>query len=583
MPYKENQIDKGMEIAKKSQGNKSNSKKTNNIKQRSKKKDVAKLQSPNSISKKIKKLFSGSTLPKKSNLKFILKNLTIDNIESYEIISQYSVGVCTVYIVKDETGKISYLAQEPKIDEKGKIIYTRIMNYLFVSLAYEVTEKEKNIENFVRQRILDIGKELGLFRKTAMLIDQLQYYAVRDAFGYEIIDVLMNDPNIEDISEENYLQPVGIAHKEYGDYGLLDTNVKFYTMESANSFVQKLVQKTEKSMTAAIPYIDTMTKQGHRIAATFGKEISLPGPNFTIRKFSEEPITIIKLLEYGTLNLLMASYVWLLLESKAFALVIGSTSAGKTTTISALNSLLNPQMKITTIEDTPELKIGHVHWQKLITRKTSSLFEDKYEITMDDLIRLALRSRPDYIIVGEVRGKEISSLIQAVATGHGGLTSFHASDPESAFVRMQSPPMNVHVGGQMLISVILQQNKLIDTHGNSSRRITKIAEVVPKQNKVTLETIFEWDVESNRFLPNNIHEVIKKSSRLKEIALTNGWNTQDIISQLVLRMCYLDKMKRNNIIKFDDVSKELEKFYFLPLERYKVMLESPSNVLDFTN
>ncbi|WP_299290119.1 type II/IV secretion system ATPase subunit [Nitrosopumilus sp.] len=556
------------------------SEKTKDIKnKKSFKKSQFKSQSKNSPFSKIQKMLTGSALPKKSNLKFILQNLTVSSLENYEIIKTYPIGECTIYIAKDNTGKLSYMAQEPEIDEGGKRAYTQIMNYLFVSLTYEINEKEKNLEEFVRKRILEIGKELGMFRKTALLIEELTYYAIRDSFGYGIIDVLMHDPNIEDISEENFLHPVGVAHREFGDFGLLDTNIRFYTMESANSFVQKLVQKTEKSMTAAIPYIDTMTKQGHRIAATFGKEVSLPGPNFTIRKFTEEPITIVKLLQFGTLDLLIAAYVWLLLESKAFVLVTGSTSAGKTTTIGALNSLINPQMKITTIEDTPELKINHRHWQKLITRKTSSLFEDKYEITMDDLIRLSLRSRPDYIIVGEVRGEEISSLIQAVATGHGGLTSFHASSPESAFVRMESPPMNVHVGGQMLISVILQQNRLVDAHGNSSRRIIRITEVIPKDNKVSLETIFEWNAEQKRFLPNNVLGVVKKSARLAEIALTNGWKEEDLIAELVIRMAYLNNMREKGIVKFEDVSKEFEKFYFLPMERYKILLESTAEFL----
>ncbi|MGI0010049.1 MAG: type II/IV secretion system ATPase subunit, partial [Nitrosopumilaceae archaeon] len=404
--------------------------------------------------RKLGKLFKSKSSDN-LKLKFVLENLAIDNLESYKILSNYDIGPSKIYITTNESGKIFYLIAEPSIDKIGKILFSRIMNYLYVSLSSELKDQEKDIQEFVRKKILEISKTLGVYQHTMKIIDVLLYYIIRDSFGFGIIDVLMKDSNIEDILEESFEHPVGIIHRKFGEYGILDTNIRFSSRESVNSFVQKIVQKTGKSLTAAVPYIDTMTKEGHRIAATFGKEVSLPGANFTIRKFSEEPYTITMLLEMGTLNPLIAAYVWLLLEAKAFLLVTGATSAGKTTTIGALSTLINPQMKITTIEDTPELKIGHTHWQRLITRKSSGIFEDKYEVTMDDLVRLSLRSRPDYTIVGEVRGKEISSLIQAVATGHGGLTSFHATDANSALVRMQSPPMNVHVGGQMLITAII--------------------------------------------------------------------------------------------------------------------------------
>ena len=399
---------------------------------------------------------------------------------------------------------------------------------------------------------------------------------MRDSVGYGIIDALMQDPNLEDIVEESFNQPVGVIHKKFGEFGILDTNIKFESLENCNAFVQKLVQRTGKSMTAAVPYIDSMTKEGHRIAATFGKEISLPGPNFTIRKFSKRPYTITKLMKMGTISPLIAAYVWVLLDSKAFVLVIGSTAAGKTTTIGALSSMLNPQMKITTIEDTPELRMGHTHWQRLITRKSSSILSDKYEVTMDELVRLSLRSRPDYVVVGEVRGAEISSLFQAVATGHGGLTSFHASDASAALVRMESPPMNVHLSGQMLISVILRQNRLVDPDGKVHRRITEVSEVIPERNKIRLKKILGWDPVSMSFYPDDVMDLIKNSERLQEIAVINGWTEGDLMSQIVTRICYLNKMLQDDIIEFEEVTKELNKFYYNPLERYLTLLGTKS-------
>jgi flagellar protein FlaI len=319
-----------------------------------------------------------------------------------------------------------------------------------------------------------------------------------------------------------------------------------------------------------------MTKEGHRIAATFGKEVSLPGPNFTIRKFSEKPYTISQLLQIGTISPLMAAYVWVLLDSKAFVLIIGSTAAGKTTTIGALSSLINPQMKITTIEDTPELRIGHTHWQRLITRKGSSIFADKYEVSMDDLVKISLRSRPDYIVVGEVRGEEISSMIQAVATGHGGLTSFHASDANATLVRMEGPPMNVHLSGQMLISTILRQNRLAGSDGKVVRKVTEITEVLPRQNKIELKKVLGWDASTMKFYPENVQELVNRSERLQEISTINGWSKEELTSQIVTRVCFLNKMVQSNITDFDMVSEELKGFYYDPLEKYLSVLSAKS-------
>lgn len=540
--------------------------------------DAKKSQTKGSVSftEKLNKMFSSGEKSKtKSKIIFQLESLEITNLESYEIFSSYDVGECKVHICKNSNGKTFYLISEPNIDKIGKAMYAKIMRFLYVTLPSDV-DTISSMRIFLKKKIIDISRKLKIDQHTIPILDTLLYYIMRDSFGYGLIDVLINDPNLEDILEESYNKPVGVIHKKFGEFGILDTNIQFNSLESCNAFVQKLVQRTGKSMTAAVPYMDSMTKEGHRIAATFGKEISLPGPNFTIRKFSEKPYTITMLLEMGTINPLIAAYVWTLLDSKAFILVIGSTAAGKTTTIGALSSLINPQLKITTIEDTSELRIGHTHWQRLITRKSSSILSDKYEVTMNELIKLSLRSRPDYIVVGEVRGEEISSLIQAVATGHGGLTSFHASDSSAALVRMQSPPMNVHLSGQMLISVILRQNRLVDPDGKISRRITEVTEIIPENNKIRLKKVMGWDPSSLAFYPNNVSELVKNSERLKEIATINGWTEEELTNQLVTRVCYLSRMLENNIKDFDTVTEELSKFYYDPLEKYHSVLNTKS-------
>lgn len=498
---------------------------------------------------------------KKTKLNFPLYTLSIPDLESYKILSKYHIGPSTVYITTNDSGKVYYLVDEPKLEKIGKLVYSKIMGYLYISLT--ASEVSYNIrEELIKRQIKEISKVLGIYNIVNNLIDTLQYYIIRDTFGYGIIDVLMKDSEIEDISEESFEKPIGISHRKFGHYGILDTNISFKSLEDSNLFVQKLVQKTGKSLTAAIPYVDTMTTEGHRVAATFGKEVSLPGPNFTIRKFTDEPFTIIRLIQTGTISPLLAAYMWILLDAKAFALVIGSTAAGKTTTIGALHNLIHPQHKITTIEDTPELMISQEHWQRLITRKSSGIFEGKFDVSMDELVRLSLRSRPDYVVVGEVRGKEISSLIQAAATGHGGITSFHATDAKSALARMQTPPMNVHKSGQMIISVMLRQSRLMGSDGSMIRRITDISEVIPDESNISLQSIFWWDAEKKKIMPEDMHELISSSFRLKEISQINGWSEDDLHNELYSKKKFLTTLLKENKLDFRTVTNEISKYYF---------------------
>jgi flagellar protein FlaI len=250
---------------------------------------------------------------------------------------------------------------------------------------------------------------------------------------------------------------------------------------------------------------------------------------------------------------------------KAFFLVIGPTAAGKTTTIGAIISMMHPGVKVTTIEDTPELRIPHEHWQRLITRKGYSIFESKYDIDMNSLVKLALRSRPDYIIVGEVRGEEASSLVQAVATGHGGITSFHASDPHSALVRLGSPPLNVQLAGQMLIWCFIRQNR-IPYNGLMVRRIMDITEVIPKDNSIELRKVFEWNTIDDKYVPNNIDDLIKSSVRLKEIMMQRGYTEETLKDDLRRRQEFLEYLVNTKKEKFIDVAKEFARFY---LKSYK--------------
>ena len=498
---------------------------------------------------------------KKSTLTFELRsaNTNYKNLFKVEILKEYNVGLASVTIAKNSVGQGLYLVDEPKMSQQESAIYSKIMKQMYLSSRPTGDIPKEEMKEQLKEQITEITKSFGIYQLTHSILDKLMYYVLRDTFSYGILGTLIEDPEIEDILAENFNFPVGVVHRQFQEYGILNTNIKFQNLRDMNSQVQRLVQRCEKTITAAVPFVDAITNEGHRIAATFGKEVSLPGPNFAIRKFSADPFTIVSLIKFHTLSSLMAAYVWLLIDAKALILIVGPTSAGKTTTMGAFLGMMDPRYKITTIEDTPELRIAHQHWQRLITRKSYSIVESKYDIEMGPLIKLALRSRPDYIVVGEVRGDEALHLTQAAATGHGGITSFHSTDAKSALVRLASPPLNVKLAGQMLIWCMMRQNKVMHK-GKMVRRILEITEVIPKLESIELKNVFEWDPTNDTYNPGDVDDLIKKSYRLKEIMKLTGYSKDQLKNEIIKRKEFLEHLVSEHKEKFNEVEKEFSKF-----------------------
>ncbi len=506
-------------------------------------------------------IFQTKNKQKNQPLTFELHSLhtEYDDLQNVKTLDKYSIGSASVRIVRNFSGKGLYLIDEPIMSEEEGELYSKIMKQLYLSITPVTNLSKEKIDEYLTHQILDIAKSFGISKATKEIFEKLMYYLKRDVQNYGIIGTLMDDPDLEDILCENFNSPMGIIHRKFSELGILNTNIHFTGIKEMNVFVQKLVQRCNKSITAAVPYTDAITTEGHRISATFGNEISLPGPNFAIRKFTLEPYTISNLVKFNTISSLMAAYIWLLMDVKAFILLIGPTSAGKTTTMGALLAMTDPRGKITTIEDTPELKIPNEHWQRLITRKSYNITESKYDINMGPLISLALRSRPDYIVVGEVRGEEAGYLFQAAATGHGGLTSFHASDANSALVRLDSPPLNVKISGQMLIWCFIHQNK-VNLDKKIVRRVMDITEVIPVSNSIKLEKLFQWDPTTDKFSPESIDDLINQSYRLKEIMILKGFNRDELKEELTKRRNFIESLVSSNKEKFQDVVDEFSTY-----------------------
>ena len=481
-----------------------------------------------------------------------------------EVLEKYSVEQALV-CVADVDGRGFYIINEPEMTADEERLYSLLMEALYYSLkpVAKVEDPMKYVEGF----IWEASEDLGIVEAVEKSFQKLKYYISRDAFGYGLLHVPMMDPDIEEISVTNYAVPVNVIHRRFTQYDWLKTNITFRSEEYLRNYVQRLAQRAGKSVTVAIPFTDAMTREGHRVAVTFADEVTLPGSTIAIRKFPENPFSMAYLLKSRTLTPLLAAYLWLLTEYRGFIMVIGPMGSGKTTMVNCLLTMIDPTLKIATIEDTPELRIPHESWQRFKARHTYSITESRYDVDLMDLVKLSLRYRPDYVVVGEVRGEEVRALVQAASLGHGALCTLHAEGPEAALVRLRSPPMDVAEGGLMLIWCFVLLNRVRMLDGRVVRRVLEATEVEPKDGTIALRRIFLWNARDDTFAPWDAREVVKRSHRLGAIMRLTGWNEGELAEELVKRAKYLEAVVESGKLDYPLFAEAMRRFYIAERRR----------------
>ncbi len=475
-----------------------------------------------------------------------------------EVLEKYSVEQAAVFIADNE-GRGLYLVSEPDLTLEEQGLYSLLMESLYYSLkpVAKIEDPMKYVESF----LWDSAEDLGIVEPVQRCFGKLKYYIARDAFGYGPLHVMMMDPDVEEISVTSYATPVNVIHRKYSQYDWLESNVVFGSEDALRTYIQRLAQRTGKSVTVATPFADSMSREGHRVAVTFADEVTLPGSTLAIRKFPEAPFSMAHLLRFETLTPLMASYLWLIAEYKGFIMTVGPMGTGKTTMLNCILTMIDPVAKIATIEDVPELRIPHKSWQRFKSRYSYSITETRFDIDLLDLVKLALRYRPDYIVVGEVRGEEIRALVQAAALGHGCLNSIHGEGPEAAIIRMKSPPMDVPEGNLMLIwcFVLLGRVRMLD--GKAVRRVLEVTEVVPRDGRIELKRVFTWNARDDSFTPNEAGSLVKSSFRLGSIKRITGWTDDELVEELERRCEYLVKTVEEGKMDYPDFAEAVRQFY----------------------
>lgn len=398
--------------------------------------------------------------------------------QGVEQIEVYPVNPPYAYI------RITYNYQEHEyLYEVIEPEYTESEQKLLEELKKGIFERVNvNTRQIARELAADLLEEMmnEVFADYAINLDdrtyaKIHYQLHKDFLGNGMVDAIMHDPFIEDISCDGVERYLFVYHSKFES---METNLKYTQGTDLDSFVTKLAQRAGKHISVAEPMLDATMSDGSRIQMTLGTEVTAHGSTFTIRKFKEVPITPTDLVEWGTFSPLSIAFLWLAVENGKSCIFAGGTASGKTTSLNAISLFIPPLAKIVTLEDTRELKLPHANWIPSVTRESFDI-AGKGEIDMYELLKAALRQRPEYLIVGEVRGKEALTLFQAMSTGHVTYSTMHADSVASAVHRLENPPISVprnmlsalniicvqvqaRVGGQRIRRDLLQRQEVLE-------------------------------------------------------------------------------------------------------------------------
>lgn len=487
------------------------------------------------------------------DIKSEVKRIELEESEKVEMrypLSQFS----SVYIFFDtKKGEMTYNVEEPKLEEVDRILIEEIKEYVQEKVDINFSQIRKkdaisHIEKFF-DRALDYFKARFDSKKREIY----KYYIFRDFIGLGKIEALMNDKQIEDISCDGVGIPIYVYHRN-PRIGSMKTNIVFNDKEELDSFVNKLAERCGKNISVSRPLLDGTLPDGSRVQATLGSDIARRGSNFTIRMFTEKPMTPVDIVEFGTCDVKMMAYYWFLIEHGASILVSGGTATGKTSFLNVLSLFIKPQMKIVSIEDTAELRLPHSHWVPEVARTPIG---EEGKVDLFELLKESLRQRPDYIIVGEVRGKEAYVLFQQIAVGHPGLSTIHSENFTKLVDRLTTPPISLPANLLENLDAIIFLNLL--KHGRKyMRRTNSSFEVIgydSRSGKPIAKEVFRWNPRNDSF------EIVNNSFLLKKIADKIGYSEKDVREEFKKRVKVIEWMIKHEIKDYQKIGAIINLFY----------------------
>ncbi len=465
-------------------------------------------------------------------------------------------------IIYDKEGsEYIYQVIEPELTEKDSEILELIKDTLRKTLSYEwETLSKVSKEDYLRDSVNAYLSTRGV-KLDPISRDKIIYYILRDFVGFGHVDALMRDDNVEDISCDGVDVPLFIYHKKYES---IKTDLRFKDEDILNSFVIGLGQRCGKQISVSDPILDGTTVEGHRVQATYSTEVTTRGSTFTIRRYKEKPFTPVDIIKFNTASPEMIAYLWLAVEHGESMIIAGGTASGKTATLNAIALFIPPGAKIVTMEDTREINLPHENWIPGTTRsgvgEKGADGKAAGEIDMYDLVRAALRQRPNYIIVGEVRGKETYTMFQAMATGHTTYSTMHADSVKSMVNRLENPPISTpRILLTALKNVIIQAQVRVGT--SMVRRIKQLVEIVgfeAETNELITNTVYEWEQGSDKFRFKGHSFLFDKIMTMKNMS------HEEMQDEFQRRIDIINYMVKEDITDFRELSSIIVRYYKEP-------------------
>ena len=466
----------------------------------------------------------------------------------------------------EKNENIKFKVIMPELDKEEKEFYDAILERI-IEVAH--TAKIPGTQEELRDVLISLYNEVIHIRHPPekpnflnslgkkIVIEEPQYHnilfhLIKDRLGYGMLEPLLRDIYIEDISCIG-VGAIWIVHKIFGN---IETSIVFDNDIDLNKYIVESSERVERPVSEAHPIVDAIMPDGSRVNFIYSRKISLSGSSFTIRKFNETPISVPMLIEWGTWDAMMGAYLWLCLESGISVFVCGETASGKTTTLNAMSAFIPYDNKVYSVEQTPEITLPHPVWQHLVTRESG----EKTDVTMFNLLIASLRSRPDYIIVGEIRGKEANITFQAMQTGHPVMSTFHAGSVHSMIQRLTGDPINIPIAFIDNLNVVLIQSAVY-VKGKVERRVLSITEIIKYNDevgKVLTKEVFLWDNLKDLHMFRGLYNsFIMEQKVAKHIGLSDP---REIYDMMKTRSKILQRMIDNKITDYFEVVKLLKQF-----------------------
>lgn len=487
--------------------------------------------------------------------------------------TEFVKGLSASEVIRDPDMGYIYKVIEPKLEPEEREALNTILSLFKQTIFLEAPSDKMGMEaepilmatinGIIDRYDIDVSGDTQ---------DKVMYYIRRDILGYGLIDNLMQDENIEDISCNGAGSPIFVYHRIYEN---IPTNVSFSNNNELDSFIVLLAQKANKHISLSQPLVDGRLPDGSRLQCTLS-EVTPKGSTFTIRRFREVPLTPVDLIKNGTISYEMAAYFWMAVEFGSSVSFSGGTATGKTTTLNALSLFIPINKKIVSVEDTREINIPHKNWIAGVTKM--GFLEGASqgpEVDMFDLVKAALRQRPQILIVGEVRGKETFIMFQAMAVGHTAYTTIHADNFDALIQRLEAPPISLPRVLVSLMDIVVFQ-KQIRIGERFVRKVTEVIEVSEfDQNtqNFKIDIPFQYDEAHNKFVFSG------KSAILQAIKRKMAWDDDDLLGEFARRVQILKGLVEQDTKRHTDFIMMVESYYRKPQATYAALVTGKGKII----